>query len=279
MALSIPSDVRAETTIVSLPATANGHFGAPANQVSLVAGKVFTAAGQKVEITASGLINLMSGNAIYTVGPDGGSFTRQPFIGGILGNVVFPLEEALFDDGDPANDPEFANGSAPVSNVGAVFGAFVPLSVTTDPGFLPLNEDPVVLNASPPASGIPSDAIFLIGAGPHEFTAPGPGTLYLGINEPFVTNNIGAFSVEVLDLPPAGQFIITKLADDQTTMPGTADTKFQQFAPPPRTAGPQRSGARVHLAVGSTMIASVPSTSIRILLPLTPRPKSHVFRI
>ncbi|MGE3818777.1 MAG: hypothetical protein AB7I30_05030 [Isosphaeraceae bacterium] len=186
--LGTPSPGRGDVVVVG--ARANGGFGSPVDgPLNMVAGHTFTAAGDVVTIHASGLIDI---NTLISaiVGPDGSTTARSDLIGP-FGSAYTPLEEKLVDAGTP---PPISDGTSPVLNVGALIGAFVPQSIVSNPQFTPFDEDVVPV-------GISSPSLFLIGSGPVQFTAPGAGTLFLGINEPFVSNNAGSFSVTILAVP------------------------------------------------------------------------------
>ena len=122
----------------------------------------------------------------------------RSFIMGPFPQAYTPLEEALVDAGIP---PPISIPSSIVTNIAALIGAFVPETVASQPGFQPRDEDIASI-------GIPSSALFLIGSGLLSFTALGPGQLFLGINEPFVSNNSGSFQVtitpqQVIPEPPS----------------------------------------------------------------------------
>lgn len=178
-------------------AGANGRFGTPeSGGTGLVEGWVFTGAGETVTITATGTINIGGGPAGDT-GPDGLDLSRGVIIGGFP-EAYTPLEEQLVDASVPVPTTDHAST---VLDVGALMAAFVPESVASAPGFAPLDDDVSLI-------GIPSGALFLVGSGPTTFTSPGAGRLYFGINEPFVSNNSGAFSVDVSPVPEPGTLLL-----------------------------------------------------------------------
>jgi len=137
-----------------------------------------------VVIEATGFVDLSAGFVAIT--PDGTVCEA-----GVTGcSCIFPLEEAFEEGGGtpvPIPDP-------PHFDVGALMGAFVSQSVVDASGFTPVDEDRT--GADP---GIPSTSLFLIGAGPLQYTAPGPGTLFLGLNDCFAVNNFGDYSVTLQD--------------------------------------------------------------------------------
>jgi hypothetical protein len=75
-------------------------------------------------------------------------------------------------------------------NFGALVGAFVEQGRAGDAAFQPVNEDLA-------SGGVPSSSLFVIGNGPYKFEAPGPGTLFLGINAGDVCGTSGSFSVSI----------------------------------------------------------------------------------
>jgi hypothetical protein len=76
-------------------------------------------------------------------------------------------------------------------SLGALIGVFVEQSRAADPAFQPVND-------ALSGWGVPASDLFLIGNGPYKFEAPGPGTLFLGINAGDVCGTSGSFSVSVM---------------------------------------------------------------------------------
>lgn len=143
-------------------------------------------AGEAVVITASGEIDLsINATPGGEAGPDGFSADARP--GG--GTNYFPLEEARVDAGQPIPD-------APV-NVGALIGAFVS-DAEHGADFVARNNDPDPALAEapdPPLTGdLAAKSLFYIGS-QASFVAPASGWLFLGINDAFTPNNVGAFTV------------------------------------------------------------------------------------
>lgn len=137
---------------ILVPSTATGGFAESSACHAGMVAAISLRGPQTVEINAAGRVNL--GNPSYAVPPNG-----------------------------------IALGSR--KNVGALIGAFVPLSRASATGFEPLSENLV-------AEGIPSTSLFLIGNGPYKFAAPAAGTLFLGINTGDVCGSSGSFSVSVI---------------------------------------------------------------------------------
>lgn len=186
VALSLWMSAGSASAAIIVSSNASGGFGEPASGgTPLVLGYTFSAAGESVVISATGTVFMLAPD-MAPAGPDGVTQTRAP----ILGPFPFaytPLEEKLVDAGTP---PPITDPTSTVLNVGGLFAAFVPESLATTPGFLPLDSDLT-------AVGIPSSALFLVGSGPIGFVASGPGRLYFGVNEPYVSNNAGQFEVTV----------------------------------------------------------------------------------
>lgn len=180
---------RSPALSVTIGPMASGGFGEPVSGAgALVPGQEFAAAGEAVEIVVTGTLFLAPG--AFATGPDGIPLERQLF--GVPGFT--PLEEKLVDAGTP---PPIGVGGDVAPSVGAAMGAFVPAGVASAPGFSALDDDFAPL-------GISSSQLFLIGAGPFLFVSPGPGTLFLGVNDMFVSNNSGAFTATLVPIPEPG---------------------------------------------------------------------------
>ncbi len=167
---------------------ATGQFGTygPAairDGLDLVEVVTFASAGEAIDFTAAGSLYLGTG-ALPTTGPDGaGPFDRVAFLASSA--AFLPLEEALVDGGGSLS-PSF-------DQIGAVFAAFVPAGVRLGPGFLARNLDV--------GGSIASDSLFLVGSGPVTFVAPGPGSLFFGVNDSFGNNNTGGYTVTTMPVP------------------------------------------------------------------------------
>lgn len=163
----------AQSAVLNVNAKANGGFGSSSGGTLGTAMVPFNIAGAGTfQITASGTISICDacGGAYVAVPPGGLTFPDTPFGNG----EILPLEERDGIDPDPSN---FA---------GALIGAFVAQGTPGTAGFdMDIGGD------------IPDSALFLIGAGPFLFNAPGAGTLYLGINDSFVANDSGFFTVTI----------------------------------------------------------------------------------
>ena len=177
---------------VAVDPRATGMFGAfstPPTGENLIPAFTFTSAGETIVITATGLISLFPG-LVDNVSP-GGIVPQDRAT--VLGGGYFPLEEATADSGGTL--PTLA----PLG--GALIGAFVPASIVSDSSFVPKDEDFVSV-------GIPSSALFFVGAGPTSFSAPGPGSLFFGINDPRGDNNTGSYTATLNPVPEPATLLL-----------------------------------------------------------------------
>lgn len=191
--LGLPVVSTALPIVVQVDARASGMFGqtsAPSTgpDLDLIHAFDFTSAGP-IFITATGLISLLPG-VFDNIPPDGGAPVDRATL---LGGGYFPLEEAIVDSGGtlPALAPQG----------GALMGAFVPASIVANPSFIAKDEDLVSV-------GIPSSALFFVGSGPTAFSAPGPGSLFLGINDPRASNNVGSFTATLEPIPEPATLLL-----------------------------------------------------------------------
>lgn len=180
----------AHSAVLTVDAKANGGFGSSSGGTLGLAMVPFVIGGPaSFTISATGLISICTGCALPLTGPNGFTFADSPFGNG----EILPLEERDGIDPDPSNF------------LGALIGAFVAQLTPGTPGF-----DKDI------GGNIDDSALFLIGSGPFSFTAPGAGTLYLGINDSFVANDAGAFTVtitqvRVVDVPEPATFALLGL--------------------------------------------------------------------
>jgi serine/threonine protein kinase len=171
-----------DPTTVAIDARAAGGFGAKFGIVDdrgreLVEAHVFTRP-ETVTIGVTGKIDLHPHRRqALGIGPRGISNPRGS------SGCHLPLEEGAVDSHG------FESLGLIMKNVGAVFGAFVPATVTSLRGFRPLDDDISF-------EGISSDSLFLVGEG-LEFTATEPGTFYVGVNDCLPGNNSGSFTARV----------------------------------------------------------------------------------
>lgn len=169
---------------------ANGKFGhLQFSGTAMVQGFHLTG-GQSVDISVTGTISILVGNPSATTGPDGLLINCNS--GLVSCNEFSPLQEAGVDAGTfNPNDPL-------EPHLGGMMAAFIPDTQYTA-GFLAYDTDY--------GGNIQPSQLFFVGTG-LTYVAPQAGWLYFGINEPYVTNNSGAFTVNYEDTPavplPAG---------------------------------------------------------------------------
>ncbi len=184
---------------VVVDARATGLFGGfgPAGSRSglgLIEGIDISVPGQAYEIYSAGHI-FLGASALPFADPGGlGPLSRISVLASPQG--FSPLEGAAIDSGGTLGFE--------VNHLGALFGVFVPEGVLSAPGFEAIGEDA--------GGGVAAADLFLIGAGPLFFSAPGPGRLYLGINDPLGMNNAGAFNVTITAVPEPGTALLLGLS-------------------------------------------------------------------
>lgn len=178
--LTMAGGSAATAATYTVSAFASGSFGYLNSFASPFVAGPSMVAGETVEITVTGTINL--GNGITGVTADG--FDNPTGIG-VSDNEFTPLEEVVVD----AN-PAAANTPG-MQDMGALIGSFVPVDIVTAPGFSAIDEDF--------GGDLTAESLFYLGAS-FEYTATEDGILYFGINEPWVFNNTGAFTVSVTSL-------------------------------------------------------------------------------
>jgi hypothetical protein len=169
-----------------LPSTAGGEFGAPlSGSTPLILAYTFNSKDEHLTISARGTIFLLPDSGAPT-SPLGRTQERTLLIGSYSEGYT-PLEEGIIDSGGsvPTSDH-----SSRLPNLAGVIGAFIPKSRCDTPGFEPRDSDVV-----PGGLGINSTELFLIGEGPFVFKSPGPGCLFIGVNDAFNSNNSGSFIV------------------------------------------------------------------------------------
>lgn len=168
--LLVAQQTIAATATVTVPAKASGRFGNPGNGEPLIPAIKVSGKGTITISYASGTI---SDSAVFNVGPKGATYA-------IGRSYQTPLQEAV------------GTAFGIVRNHWALIGAFIPDSIVKSPGFSALDGAKNLTTI-----GIAPNTLFFIG----EYTAidvNGPGTLFLGINDPGADDNIGGFTVKVV---------------------------------------------------------------------------------
>ncbi len=165
----------AQAAVMTVSSTSNGQFGSSQGFTAGTAMLPFAVSGVATfQITATGTLCLVGGgcpSSLFVGSPDGISVSGA--------NEILALEEGNGVDLNPS------------LNAGALIGAFVAAST---PGIAGIDEDF--------GGNVAASALFLIGSGPYLFNSTGAGTLYLGINDSFASNNSGSFSVTIIEQAP-----------------------------------------------------------------------------
>jgi hypothetical protein len=175
LALALTAAAASAATL-SVSATANGMFGNLVTGTNTFVAGPSLAAGETVQITATGTITL--GENLTT---DANGVDVDSSSGKVFSFEFTPLEEAALDAG--------GSDDTLMENLGALIGAFVPTAEVTASDFRASDEDISYGRLS-------SSALFFVGTS-LTYTAAEAGTLFFGINEGYVLNNSGAFSVTV----------------------------------------------------------------------------------
>jgi hypothetical protein len=158
-------------TEVFVPGNATGHFGNPSDQIVPFVAALTVSGPQTITVT------YVSGRVTWdTLGHDTGP--NGTSCDGCTG-MQFPLQEAR------------GIGLGEVHNLGALIGVFVPRSRVQKSGFSALDGTKNVT-----VVGIMPNDLFFIGRG-KTFSVSEAGTLFLGINDTFVFDNSGGFTVTV----------------------------------------------------------------------------------
>lgn len=173
-----------------------GGFGPAGSRsgLGLTEGIDISAPGQAYEIHSAGHIFLGASALPFADSGGLGPLSRSSVLGSPQG--FSPLEGVAIGAGGTLG--------LEVNHLGALFGIFVPEGVLSAPGFEAVGEDA--------GGGVAAADLFLIGAGPLIFSAPGPGRLYLGINDPLGMNNAGAFNVTIMAIPEPGTALLVGFA-------------------------------------------------------------------
>jgi hypothetical protein len=173
VAVFVAAAAAAHAEPVFVPGNASGYFGKPVNmKVPLVPALAVIEPGT---ITITYVDGMVDYGGPVEVGPNGGQRDVP------LGEQT-PLQQAQ----------GFA-GPISINSFAALMGAFVRQTRVDAPGFMATDSTklPSILN-----TGIAPCELFLVGQS-VVIHAEGPGTLFLGINDPGVADNGGGFNVEV----------------------------------------------------------------------------------
>ncbi len=161
-------NVSAATVVV--PGNATGGFGNPAvGYVPLVPALEVHGKGTIIISYKSGTITDCGG---VNAGPKGVTYVLAPW-------DQMPLQEVV------------GTLAGTVPNLNALIGAFVPASTVETSGFAAVDGTKALAPV-----GIPLNALFFVGKY-ATVEVNGPGTLFLGINDGYVDDNGGSFTVAV----------------------------------------------------------------------------------
>jgi len=160
----------AAQTQVFVPGTATGFFGGPNPDIQVPLVPAITVSGPSwITVTyVSGTVTDCCG---VNTGPDGVPWPK--------GAEQFPLQEAV------------GVAIEKVKNMDALIGVFVPQKTVQRKGFSALDGTKAVTHV-----GIMPNGLFFIGTG-KTFRVTEAGTLFLGINDIWVGDNGGGFTVTV----------------------------------------------------------------------------------
>ncbi|MDQ1352391.1 MAG: hypothetical protein QG657_2697 [Acidobacteriota bacterium] len=160
--------VSAATVVV--PGNATGGFGnPPVGYVPLIPALKVYAKGTIIISYISGTITDSGG---VNAGPNGATYVLAPW-------DQMPLQEVV------------GTMAGTVPNLNALIGAFVPASTVKINGFAAVDGTKALAPV-----GIPVNALFFVGTY-ATVDVNGPGTLFLGINDGYVGDNGGSFTVKV----------------------------------------------------------------------------------
>ena len=161
--------VNVSAAAVVVPGNATGGFGNPATgYVPLISALKVCSRGTIIISYKSGTVTDCGVNA----GPKGITWVLEPW-------DQMPLQEAV------------GTLSGTVPNLNALIGAFVPASTVETSGFAAVDGTKALAPV-----GIPLNALFFVGKY-ATVEVNGPGTLFLGINDGYVDDNGGSFTVTV----------------------------------------------------------------------------------
>jgi hypothetical protein len=169
LALIVAATTAAAQTQVFVPGTASGCFGNPVDEcVPLVAALTVSGPSWITVTYVSGMVNYGPGEA----GPNGVFFTYDTY-------AQVPLQAAV------------GVSLMSTKDMGALFGVFVPQKTVQRKAFNALDGTKNVTRL-----GIMPNRLFFIGTG-KRFWVTQAGTLFLGVNDSWVSDNGGGFNVAV----------------------------------------------------------------------------------
>jgi len=170
LVLIVAATTAAAQTQVFVPGTATGFFGGPSPDIQVPFVPAISVSGPSwITVTyVSGMVTDCCG---VVAGPDGVPWP--------IGVEQFPLQEAV------------GVAIEKVNNMDALIGVFVPQKTVQRKGFNALDGTKSVTHV-----GIMPNGLFFIGAGKRLWVTQA-GTLFLGINDCWVGDNGGGFTVTV----------------------------------------------------------------------------------
>ncbi len=169
LVLLVAATTAAAQTTVFVPGNASGCFGSPADEcIPLVSAFTVSGPGTITVTYVSGTVTDAGG---VNTGPDGVPWSTT--------GAQTPLQESVGVTGEST------------AKLDSLIGVFVPQSRVQRAGFSPVDGTKAVARV-----GIMPGGLFFIGTG-KTFSVGGAGTLFLGINDWYVGDNGGGFTVTV----------------------------------------------------------------------------------
>jgi len=157
-------------TTIFVPGNVGGYFGNPADEINPLVPAITVSGPATITVTyVSGTVTDCCG---VNTGPDGAEWN-------VGSGSQAPLQQAKGISGGWIN------------NLDALIGAFVPTARASAPGFTAIDGTKGATRV-----GILPDRLFFIGTG-KTFSVNQAGTLFLGINDCWVSDNGGGFYVTV----------------------------------------------------------------------------------
>lgn len=184
LSVGINCPVYSETVTVTVPSTASGGFGTPRDYY----GENWTPLVKALSVKKAGTITIS-----YQSGTEAVSDTPQVGWCGAGEALCYGPNGGGWDAPYGWELPlsQESGASVHVTNVMALIGAFVPESLVKENDFQALDGTRVTSGV-----GIMPDKLFFVGSY-NVIQVSGPGTLYLGVNDMIVDDNVGSLAVEV----------------------------------------------------------------------------------